>query len=138
MYLEKEDYRTRITMARLDMITEKDPNLLTDADKFARDIIRGYLGKIYDIEGEFVKTQNSRDGMVLNWAINIASYIIYQRVPDADVPEKVIKNYDDTITILAEVSRGKTPVNLPRLENTDGEPITMRRIGSAAPRTHQL
>lgn len=138
MYLEKEDYRTRITMARLDMITEKDPNLLSDADKFARDIIRGYLGKIYDIDGEFVKTANNRDGMVLNWAINIASYIIYQRVPDADVPEKVIKNYDDTITILAEVSRGKTPVNLTRLENTDGQPVTMRRIGSATPRTHQL
>jgi phage gp36-like protein len=138
MYVEKTDYRTRITMNRLDLLTEKDPAILEDANKFAIDIISGHLGKIYDLEGEFTKTLGARNGMVLIWAINIATYLIYQRAADNDVPEKVIKNYDDTLKILGEVSNGKRPVNLVRLSESSGEPVTMRRIGSLAPRSHSL
>lgn len=138
MYVEKIDYRTRITMNRLDLLTEKDPALLGDANKFSCDIISGHLGKIYDIASEFEKTLDARNGMILSWAINIATYLIYQRAADNDVPEKVIKNYDDTLKILGEVSNGKRPVNLARLSEASGDPVTMRRIGSAAPRSHNL
>ena len=138
MYVEKTDYRTRITTTRLDLLTEKDPLVLEDANKFACDIISGHLGKIYDLAEEFAKTLGARNGMVLDWAINLATYIIYQRAADSEVPEKVVKNYDDMLKILGEVSNGKRPVNLIRLKETSGDPVTMRRIGSAAPRSHSL
>jgi phage gp36-like protein len=138
MYVEKTDYRTRITMGKLDLLIERDPALLSDANKFACDIISGHLGKIYEIAAEFEKTLEARNGMILSWAINIATYIIYQRAADSDVPAKVIKNYDDTLKILGEVSNGKRPVNLARLSEDSGAPVTMRRIGSAEPRSHNL
>ena len=146
MYVTKQDYKTRITDDLLNIIIEqedgKDIDILDDASKFAEDMLLGYAGSFYDVAGEFAKVGNARNYFVLNWALNIAAYIIYQRVADDQVPEKVIKNYDDTIADLQKVANEDLAINLPPAPSDDTDPTTqnegIRRMGSKTPRDHSL
>ena len=73
---------------------------------------------------------------------NVCLYILYERVDDDDVPARVIKNYNDTIETLQDVSRDKLTVGLPRRkEDTDGDGegdtvVTKFKSGGAGPRTY--
>lgn len=151
MYIVKNDYKSRIGTELLNLILTRivddtegadEVAILTDISKTAVDIITGYACKMYDIVPEFAKTSTARNYQILNWAINIALYLIYQRIEDYDVPAKVIKNWDDTTDDLQKLSIGKFQINLPAASTSDGDGsgadtgIGLRRIGSNKPRTH--
>ena len=149
MYIVKTDYRGRMSTELLDQIINtlggEDVQTLTDASKAAVDIITSYSSSLYTLTAEFAKTGADRNYQVLTWAINIALYLLYQKISDYDVPAKVIKNYDDTIHDLQKLSMGKIKVNLPPIvgDNTvengaDGAGIGLRRIGSTEPRSHNI
>lgn len=138
MYVQKNDYLTRITEQRLNILIQQNEEILSDANNFACEIIRGYLGSLYSIDDEFKKSGNQRNGLILHWAINIGLYILYQRAADSTVPEKVIKNYDDTIAYLEKVASGKTQISLPRKNTETGNIKTILKIGSDIPRSHKL
>ncbi|MBK7097894.1 MAG: DUF1320 family protein [Sphingobacteriales bacterium] len=159
MYLQKSDYQIRIRRNLLDVLLENiagvDPgnptpgDILEAADKIASDTIATKAGVLYDIDGELAKTGDNRNGYIISQALSIAIYELYQRTDDYDIPDKVIKNYNDTINILDEVSRGKEPLNLPPKpsgdngENNDGEHVSssgfgLRRLGSAKKRSHRI
>ena len=68
---------------------------------------------------------------------HLAIYDIYDRVPDEDVPERVIKNYDDTWVQLMNASAGKLSLDLPKATDPEtGKKKTKFRGGSMPPRTH--
>lgn len=148
MYLLKADYKLRISIALLEMIINKiegDENeILAMASKSAEDTVMSYTGHLYNIVPEFEKTGLNRNFQILNWCLDIALYLIYQRIVDYEVPQKVIKNYDDTLEILEKVANGKLSVNLPPLPLPDEDgniPDTgsgLRRIGSLTPRNHKM
>jgi hypothetical protein len=159
MFLQKNDYQIRIRIDMLDILieniaTNSEGNLapaqiLAAADKIACDTIATKAGVLYNVEPEFEKTGNNRNGYLLALAISIGLYEIYQRADDYEVPEKVIKNYNDAFKSLDEISRGKEPLNLPPREqegngNEPGEEdagttgIGLRRIGSAKKRSHRI
>lgn len=137
MYIKRTDYYSRITEDKLTLLVAGSASILTDADNFACGIIKGYLGKKYKIADEFAKTGTERNFQVLNWAIDIALYIIYQRTSDTEVPEKVIKNRDDATTELVDISVGKAQLDIERVTTEPtGEVKTTLRMGSKTPRTH--
>lgn len=149
MYIEKADYKGRISMELLEQIVntaggEETVNLQY-ANKSAVDIITSYASTLYNPTDEFTKTGTNRNYQILNWGIDIALYLLYQKIADYEVPDKVIKNYDDTIGDLQKLSLGKIRVNLPA--NTgDGsqgnglgdQGVGLRRIGSAPKRSHDI
>lgn len=145
MYITLEDYRSYITSELLDMILQHpdddNTDIIGDASKFAEGTIATFAGSLYDTAGEFAKTADDRNYLVLMWAIHIAVYIIHQRIADDQVPEKVIKNYDDTIADLHKVATEDLPLNLPPApgDSTD-DPLDggLRRMGSNTPRSHGL
>lgn len=150
MYVTKTDYKRRIDADLLNQIITEGSNngddLLADVSKAAEDTIGTLAGVLYDLATEFQNAAAQRNGLVLTWAINIATYELYQRIDDEQVPEKVIKNYDDTMEDLVKVSKGQYPLNLPpkpadpvQGEGTEGvgtEGAGLRRIGSQKKRTH--
>jgi hypothetical protein len=146
MYIEKIDYRGRLTVELLDQIINtaggEGTATLTEVSKSAEDIITSYASVLYNPVGEFTKTGVNRNYQILNWAINIALYLMYQKIEDYDVPNKVIKNYDDTIEELQKLSVGKIKVNLPPAvvdSGTSADTGTgLRRIGSSPKRTHDI
>lgn len=150
MYVNKPDYKGRITVDLLNLLlAEDEANILSDASKTAEDTIASQVNTIYSVNAELAKVGAARNFFILNMAVSIALYYIYQRADDNDVPEKVIKNYDDTMDALAAISKGKQTLDLPPKESdsngeTGGnpdEPVDLsgkglRRWGSNRKRSH--
>lgn len=150
MYIQKTDYAGRITMSLLNiLLVEDETNILAAASKLAEDTIASFVGVLYDITPELAKTGNARNGYILGLAKSIGLYEIYQRADDAQIPEKVIKNYDDAMDDLERISTGKKALDLPAKTDSSGSsggndetPATtgtgLRRIGSDPRRTHLI
>lgn len=148
MYVTKQDYRGRINSDLLDvLLAENEAGILADVSKIAEDTIKTYVGELYSIDDEFTKTSTARNYMVLSMAIAIALYNIYSRADDTQIPDKVVKDFDDTIDDLQKISNGKAKLSLPKYvpettgttagdetASTDG--TGLRRFGSNKKRTH--
>lgn len=150
MYIDKADYKGRISLDLLNMLLEEDePGILALSSHIAEDTLKSTAGVLYDIDAELIKTSTDRNYYVLSLAISIALYEIYQRSDEESVPEKVIKNHDDAMDDLIKISNGKAVLNLPPKPvippetGTGGEDVTiegsgLRRLGSQPKRTHQV
>ena len=149
MYVNKTDYAGRISISLLDILIAENPGqIIADTGKEIEDIILTTVGVLYDAAAELSKTGNARNGYILNLAKSIGMYLIYQRADDEQVPDKVIKNYDDAMETLEKISNGKISLSLPPKPadpgtGGDSESPTpggtgLRRMGSAPKRTHQI
>lgn len=151
MYIQKTDYIGRITMSLLDILLAEDSTGILDAaSKEAEDIIASMAGVLYDIAPELSETGNARNGYILGLAKSIGLYFIYQRADDEEIPQKVIKNYDDAMNDLERISTGKKALALPAKPGDDGastgegdEGVAttgtgLYRIGSQKKRTHMI
>ena len=137
-FLKKQDLVSKIRDERLNQIIDNDDTVLNDPYREAEDAVRSALtGPGYDVEHIFSRTGSARSGLVLSWVKNLAIYYIYDRIPDEDVPERVIKNYDDTWVQLMNASAGKLSLDLPKETDPEtGRKMTKFRGGSMPPRTH--
>lgn len=131
--LVKEDLIDKIREYRLDQITDGDDELVNNAMATAESMISNYLhGPGYDT----VAIMSGRDLTVLNWAKYIALYQLYERIPDEQVPERVVKNYDDTLSSLRQASDGRLSLNLPRRYTPEGKKKTKFRWGGTPRRSN--
>lgn len=150
MYVNKADYKGKITLSLLDLLLIEDEEaILQMSSKIAEDTIATTAGVLYNVVDELVKTGAARNYYLLNLAIDIALYNIYQRSDDEQIPEKIIKNRDDALDDLQKISIGKQALNLPPKTNdattssSNDETIAvggtgLRRIGSQPKRTHHI
>jgi len=120
MYVQKKDYKIRISASLFQMLLDNatdaiqtENDVLTEASKIAEDALASCAGVLYDIKPEFIKVGTNRNYYILSLAISIALYNIYQNADDNDIPEKVIKNYDDAMNDLQAISKGKNTIDLP-------------------------
>lgn len=158
MYVTKKDYKRRISPALLDLLIQNsvdgdntEENILADNSKIAEDAIASSAGVLYDVHSELAKQGADRNYYILNLAVSIALYNIYQNADDDDIPQKVIKNHDDAMTDLQAISKGKNSIDLPprpkdqvpptdpstsgpETPNIDGNGL--RRFGSNPKRSH--
>ncbi len=139
-FITKTDYQYQIKTYKLDQITEATDTLLDGAEDEAIGIILELLSGAFDMNLEFGKSGNNRNKALLRWTKCLVMYYIYERIPDAMVPERIIKNYDEAMLAMNELSDGKKNSTLTRLteQAPDGttEPLTKTRWGSVAARTH--
>lgn len=140
MYLTQEDYKSRISVELLDIAIEDDTGILDYCSKIAEDSLSGYMGHLYDIAGELEKQGLSRNYRLLSWALSIAVYHVFLRLPDVDLPEKVKQDYDGCLNDLENIAKGKFTVNLPPRPDADPQGMGdgLRRIGSEPPRSHRI
>lgn len=143
-FIVYDDYKSFITVDRLEQLIKNDKSILTDAELYAASTIEDALFERYEIGQELAKVGANRNRTLKMWAIYLALYIIYQRLPESMIPKSVIKNHDDTIDNLEMVTAGKKSINIavklgPDLDG-DGipDPETVRRWGSSKKRTHLL
>ena len=125
-YLTQDDAQSSIRDHDLEHILDH-MNSGNSIDSFdlaaqeAQSIVRDYLIK-YDIDTELDKTGTDRHRSIIFYIKNICLYVIYERIEDDQVPERIIKNYDDTIETLREISKGKLTIGLPLAPvDTDGD-----------------
>ena len=135
-FLVRDDYLHRIQDKHLKMIIEENDNFLEDAEVTAQSVITDALYSRFDTDNIFNKTGDERHPTVMRWMINLVLYYIHERIPDKLVPERIVKNYDDTLFILYEIADGKKSIDLPRLKNENDTLKTKFRWGSEKRRSH--
>ena len=149
MYVTKADYKGKISVGLLDMLlAEDESNILAMSSRIAEDTLKTTAGVLYNVIDEVAKNTVDRNYYLLNLAIDIALYNIYQRSDDEQIPEKIIKNRDDALNDLQKISVGKQALDLPPKINNNGttgggETVAtggegLRRIGSQTKRTHNI
>lgn len=134
-FLSPDDYKTKISLDLLAQLTENDPNIIDDAERDAAELINDRIGDKYRVVQELQTAGEARNRTLVRWMRDIAVYFLYARTHDDNQPERVIKDYDDTIKELDKIAIGKYSCNLSRVQ-VDGNIRTGIRMGSNKPRTH--
>lgn len=135
-FITYDDYKSKRSARILDLITSNDDTLLDTAEETAISIINDRLSERYNLIAEFAKTETSRNPSLVRWVLSISLYIVYSRIPDEEVPERVIKDYDDTIAELEKIQQGKLSCSLQGVINVEGDIKTRFRMGNNTPRSH--
>ena len=134
-FLTIEDFTMKMSEDIRNQITDTNDAMLDDAEIHATAIIQDAFYDKYDLDAEFAKTGDERHRNLLRWMLNLTVYFIYERIPDDEVPERVVKNYDDTIADIKAVEQGKRNTSLKKLIRADNlRNETNFRWGSNEPR----
>lgn len=132
-YIGEKDFR-QITE---DTIGENPTPIIDQVYLVAIATIKDALYSYYDNDAIFGTTTPDWTlyPQVKRWAICLCIYYLYERVPDRLVPERVVKNYDDTLELIGKISDGKISINLPVITKPDGTKASKFRWGSNPKRT---
>lgn len=128
-FIERSDYHN-MRDSILNQIVDDDDALLDGVELEAIEEVKNYLFQHYDTTTIFSQTGDDRSKLVLKWCKHVVLYIAHERIPDDQVPDRIIKNYDDTISLLTRINSGKMNVDLPRVQNDEEENKTKFRWGS--------
>lgn len=136
-FITRADLETRVTSRILDLLATSADTIIEEAELQAISTITDRLSEKYQVAAELAKTVTDRNRTLLRWIEAMILYAIYARIPDDDVPARVIKDYDDTMAELEEIQKGRLSCSLTRvLDDTTGEIVTRIRMGSDPVRTH--
>lgn len=131
MFATIEDLQESVSAYRLDQITDFTNTIAEAALLAAESDIRNALdGPGYDHVAELSKSGVDRNASLLMWVKNLACYYVYKRIPDEQVPPRVVKDYDDTLEILKLVSSGKMSMVLARQSTTNNQGETVAKTHS--------
>lgn len=136
-FVTTADYLPYIKSTRLTQMLDTDTAAVEDAEDTATAIIRDALYSRYDVDAIFALTGAARPKQVIRWAVCLVLYYLHQRLPDSMVPERVTKDYEDTLETLTQIEDAQKSVNLPLLTAPEGHAfISKFRWGSDTPRGH--
>lgn len=138
IFLEKADIENRIPGGILTQITGNDDSLIDNAENQAIAYISDMLSALYDIEAETAKTGSERHQSLKTWAVSLSVYYLYAHIADVHTPERVIKDYDDTVRHLELIARGKMPTTLESMIKDTGQSIRPTRYGFNEKRNHEI
>lgn len=136
-FITYNDYQASKSSRILDLLTSENDSVLDSAELTAIGMVTDRLSQLYNLNAEFAKTGTDRNSSLMRWVIALSLYLVYSRVPDDDVPARVIKDYDDTVRELEQIQQGKLSCSLQRLTvELTGEIKTRFRMGNSDPRSH--
>lgn len=135
-FLTTTDFQTRLSDRVIELLTGGVDTPLDNASNEASGILRDRLHDKYQIDGELAKTGSTRNSILVRYALSIAVYSLYSKSPDEEIPERVVKDYDDAMEDLRLISQGKLSTTLPLNTDSDGNTTVRIRMGSNDPRSH--
>ena len=135
-FITTEDLRTRLSERIISLLIGDDYSIIDNAVEEAIGVISDRLSQKYSLATEFGNTGDGRNKSLLRWTLAITLYTLYARIPDEEVPERIIKDYDDTLRELELLQKGTIGCALTLKTDTDGETISRIRMGSNEPRSH--
>ncbi|MEA2041144.1 MAG: phage protein Gp36 family protein [Bacteroidota bacterium] len=138
IFLTQTDIHKRIPSGILTQITNNNPEFLDDAENNAIGLVIDQLSGMYDIAGELDKTGYDRHAALTLWLLSLACYYIYSAVPDNEVPERIIKDYNDARHDLQQVAAGRVPTTLSPELNEDETTKRVTRYGFGKKRSHEI
>lgn len=137
-FLKGTDYDNWIGESLMRQIIGSDFDLLNSPENMAQSMITDACGSKYNLSIEFAKTGESRNHTLRRWMLSLAAYFIYHDIADVDIPERIIKDYDDVRLELSQIAAGKRDVDFVRLVDESGYERTSFLSGSESQRTHNI
>lgn len=143
-YLLQSDFKSLIKKHRLaDLLDDEvdtPEEVFSEAVEDTTGLVADHLDR-YDIAAEFDKEGDERNKSCLYYCKSLCLYILYNRIPDDEVPERVIKNYNDAFDSLEKIAAGKKNITLPlKMDDSNGDGIetkkTKFRYGGSKPRKY--
>lgn len=138
MQITINDYLPYVKQDRLESIIQDNEAILLAAQVTAIEKVKTYLFQRYNTEDIFSATGSNRHPLILQMLIHISLYDLYDRLPNFQLPEKRVKNYDECITLLERIADGKQAIDLPTRNNSDNTPITKAVFFSNPKRSHEF
>lgn len=133
-FLTESDFIKHIGHDILNQITNEDTEPIETAETQAIGIVKDMIGGMYNLQTELQQTGADRHAPLVLWLLTLATYQLYRTIPDTEVPDRVVKDYDDTLETLRQIGRGKTPTSLqPANPET---PKRVFRMGSHIKKSH--
>ncbi len=130
VFIDKtKDFKGILTTRVLEKLNNEYNTELVNAERFAISAVTDATASRYDIAAELLKSGTTRNNTLVRWLATLAAYHLYGSVADVEVPERIIKNYDDVREELRLVNQGKMSVQLSRVQ-VDGESVTKFMAGS--------
>lgn len=138
IFLTKTDIEQRMTANILTMITGGDDTLIDNAEVQAIGVVKDMLSGLYDIDSELIKTNTDRHANLRNWLVSLSVYYLYAHIPDNEVPQRTVKDYDDTLSLLTKIAQGKIGSSLTPVNKDDGSAVRVVRYGFDEKRSHKI
>lgn len=137
-YLTISDFDNSIYPEIKRAIARNSEKYINHQINFALSLIRSRLSARYDMVAEFTKTAEFRNPLLLEYAMDIAIYNLYNS--QEVIPEHRVKRYDDAIEFLKDVVSKQANLEGVPLIPTD-DPNTPRgniKMGSEPKRNNHL
>lgn len=128
IFITNADLDVHIPQRRLNQIIANNATILDTAESTAIRNVKDALYSKYDVDAIFSGTD--KPAQVVRWVCVLVLYYIHERIPDAQVPERVVRNYDDVLATLEKIADGKWSIDLPSKADEDNKPKTKFRWGS--------
>lgn len=137
IFLTINDFEVKLAAYIRNQITDNNDLLFDDAEAQATAVIQDAFFDKYDLDYEFSLTGADRHKNLKRWMLNLVLYFVYERIHDNQVPERIVKNYDDTVNEIKLIEQGKRNTSLRKLIRDDNQRAeTNFRWGSLPPRIH--
>ncbi|MCT2563961.1 DUF1320 domain-containing protein [Chryseobacterium herbae] len=122
-FLTKEELKTITTIEIIDLITNKDDDIVGEIIKEDISLMETYLGSYYDMNEVFSKTGDDRNRTVVKYLKAIISHDLPKR-RKKPVPADADADYQEAMNWLEKIASGEWKANLPRKkEDLDGDGI---------------
>lgn len=109
---------------------------LDGIEDMAEGMVCDRLKEKFNMAAELSKTGNRRNMTLVRWITSIAAYFLYSKIPDIEIPDRIIKDYDDAMTEINAVAQGRAGASLERVVDPAGDIKTRVSMGFAPRRTH--
>ena len=122
IYLQFNDMKTAVDEDTINRLTDQNYEILEDIEKGILDMIQSYIGGVYNLDIEFLRTNSQRNFFLLDIAKSLFSYRFYTVYSNEFIPEHVKYNYEKGLTTLKQLQTKDIPdlYNVPkRTEETD-------------------
>jgi phage gp36-like protein len=110
-FLAKTDFKTYIDTDDLDIITQADDSIITEASDAAQVEVESYLRDRYDTTTMFAAAGAARDKLLIKLMIDIVLYEIFSKLNPRNIPEYRIQRRDDTIQYLKDVGNPRLNIS---------------------------
>lgn len=135
-FIDKTDLMGRINAEIIEQLTGGDDTQIYTKAADSAQLIIDRLGDKYQVATALMQTGESRNRSLVRWMLSLTAYFVYSTSVDVDIPERIVKDYDDTLTELEKIASGKLTASIDRVTTADGNTPTRIRMGSNPARTH--
>lgn len=136
-FVTSDDYLIQIKTDNLNQITGYTDAVRLAAELAALEEMQSYIRNRYDVANVFNKTGANRNPLILMYLIDMVLYHVHSRCTPRNIPQIRIDRYDAALLWLEKVNDGKLAVDLPKVVDTDSNPIQNFKIGSNPKLGHQ-